>query len=176
MCLGVVIGHNFHSSFLSIFDPTSHTFFIIPFPLMFIFLMFLLCLILVHEQTTRTRFDWYYRSQWSTWLLTSWNSPVPPWPPNPVLELPWPLLPVPTVQSSRLPGHGAWVGVHPPHEDLNWLQGSLSVLQQDLPDRLPPFNELCPLILWGTHWTWPAQGRLLHQPPGLQWHCPMESW
>ena len=55
-----------------------------------------------------------------------------------------------TVQSSRLPRYGAWVGVHPLHEDFGWLQGSLLVLQQDLPDWLPLFDEPCPLILQGT--------------------------
>ena len=107
-----------------------------------------LCLIHAHEQTTRTHLivQLVTKTQ-STWLPTFWNSPVPLRPPDPVLELPWLPSLVPTVQSSRLPGHGAQVGVCPLHKDLGWSQGSSSVPQQDLPDQLPPFNELCPLIL-----------------------------
>ena len=72
-----------------------------------------------HEQSTRARFDWYYRTpnNSSTGLPTFRNSPVvvPPHP-DPVLE---PLLPppnAPTTQSSGLPGHGAQVGVRLLHE------------------------------------------------------------
>ena len=50
-----VIGHYFHSYFLSIFNPTSITFLTPSFPLMLIFFMFLfLCLIHAHKQMTRT--------------------------------------------------------------------------------------------------------------------------
>ena len=78
-----------------------------------------------HEQTTRTRFDWYYQTpnNSTTGLLTFRNSPAvfPPHP-DPAREPPLPppnaptTLPppnAPTTQSSRLPGHGARVGVCP---------------------------------------------------------------
>ena len=72
-----------------------------------------------HEQTTRTQFNWYYRTpnDTTTGLPTFRNSPavVPPHL-DPVLE---PLLPppnAPTTQSSRLPRHRAQVGVHPSRE------------------------------------------------------------
>ena len=92
------------------------TFLTPPFSLMLILVMlFPLCLH-AHERTTRTRFDWYYRTpnNLSTGLPTSQNSPVvvPPHP-DPALEPPLPPPNTPTTQSSRLPGHGAQVGVHP---------------------------------------------------------------
>ena len=77
-----------------------------PFPLMFIFLCSLF-LCFVHEQTTRTQFNWLLpvtKTQ-STWLPTSQNSPVPLQPPDLVLEPFWPLSPALTVQSSGLSGH-----------------------------------------------------------------------
>ena len=131
-----------------------------------------------HEQTTRTRFDWYYWSpnNSSTGLPTSRNSPVvvPP-PPDPVLEPPPPQPNAPTTQSSGLPGHGARVGVRPPHEDLGLSQGSSLVPQQDRPDRLLPCDELHPLILRETRHFLPEQGRSSHHPPGSQRHCPTGS-
>ena len=82
-----------------------------PFSFMLIFAMF----IHAHEQTTRTRFDWYDRTlnNSSTGLLTFRNSPVViPLRPDPVLEPHLPPPNAPTTQSSGLPGHGARVGVH----------------------------------------------------------------
>ena len=178
-----VIRHGFHSYFLSIFWSNFlhfpyHPFFL----LMFIFLMFPpLMSHHTHKQMTRKQFDWYYTSlprtiMRSTWLLIPQSNLVPLQPPDPALEPLWPPSLAPTVQSSGLPRHGVWVGVRPPHKDPDWLKGSSSVPQQDLPDWLPPFNKPRPQILQGTCQTWPAQGRLLHQPPGSQQHRPMESW
>ena len=145
----VVIRHNFHSYFLSIFDPTSLTFLTHPFPLMLIFLIFFLFYVSSHSQTDNKnviQLVWYRSTNSWHWLLDHqmiylaidpWNNPIPLWPLDPALELQPPST-VPIVQSSRLPGHGAQVGVCPPHKDLGWLQGSSSVPQQDLPDCLPP--------------------------------------
>ena len=115
------------------------------------YMFFSLCLISLTNRQQEHNSIGYYQSptQQSTWLLTSRNSPVLLRPPDPALELLQPPSLAPTVQSSRLPGHRAWVGVRPPHEDLSWSQGSLSVPQQDCPDWLPPCDKLCPLILWG---------------------------
>ena len=112
--------------FCSIFCPFSiqlHFTFLTPhlFPLCLLYHdypLMPLCLH-AHEQMTRTRFDWYYRTpnDLTTGLPTFRNSPVvvPPHP-DPARE---PLLPppnAPTTQSSGLPGHGARVGVRLLHE------------------------------------------------------------
>ena len=131
-----------------------------------------------HKQTTRTQFDWYYWSpnNSSTELLTFWNSPVVvPLHLDPVLEPP-PLPPnTPTTQSSRLPRHRAWVGVHPPHKDFWSWKGSSLLPQQDCPDQLPPCNKPCPLILRETCHFQLEQERSSHHPPGSQRHCPIGS-
>ena len=115
-----VIGHYFCTYFSSIFDPTSlHIPYPTPFSHMLISTMLvssmLLCLH-AHEQTTRTRFDWYNQTPnySTTGLLTFRNGPVVVLPhPDPVQELPLPPLNAPTTQSSRLPELGAQVGVRP---------------------------------------------------------------
>ena len=153
----------------------------------FLIIHFLSYVYHTHEQITRTQTNWYYTglptleiscqtTTQSTWLLKTQNNPIPLQSPDPVLELPWLPSPAPIVQSSRLPGHRAQVGVCPLHEDLSWSQGSSSVPQQDLPDRLPPFDKPCPWILWGMCQTLLEQGSSWHQPPGSQRHHPMESW
>ena len=108
-----------------------------PFSLMLIFAMFFL-LCLSHSRTDNKNTIQLVQlslNNSSTGLPTFRNSPVvvPPQP-DPVLEPP-PLPPnAPTTQSSRLPGHGAQVGVCPPHEDPWLLQGSSLVPQQDHPN------------------------------------------
>ena len=127
--------------FARIFRPFStqlHSTFLTPlFSFMLIFDM-LSPLCLSRSQTDdKNTFNWYYWSlnNSSTGLPTSRNSPVVV-PPHldPVLEPPPPPLNTPTTQSSRLPRHGAQVGVCPPHEG-SWLsKGSLLLPQQDRPN------------------------------------------
>ena len=174
-----VIGHYFLLIFLSIFDPTSLH---IPYPFFSPLCLSLLCSFLLcihtHERTTRTQYDWYNWSpnNSSTGLPTFRNSPVVvPLHLDPVLEPPPPPPNAPTTQSSRLPEHGAQVGVCPPHEDLWLSQGSSQVLQQDRPDRLLPCNEPRPLTLRETCHFLPEQGRSSHHPPGSQRHRPTGS-
>ena len=151
--------------FARIFCPFStqlhSTFLTPPFSLMPIFDMFIPLCFHAHEQTTRTQFDWYHQTpnNSSTGLPTSQNSPVvvPPHP-DPAQEPPQPPPNAPTTQSSRLPGHGARVGVRPPHEGFWSLTGSLLLLQQDRPDRLPPCNEPHPLTLREMRRFQPEQG------------------
>ena len=149
-----------------------------PFSFMLIFLYSLFFMPYPHSQTNnKNTFNCTmdHQTTWSTGLPTSQNSPVLPPQPDPAPEPSQLPLLTPTVQSSRLPRHGMWVGVHPPHEAPCWLQGSSSVPQQDRPDRLPPFYGLRPLTLQGIHWIQLEQGRSLHQPPGSQWHHPTGS-
>ena len=124
-----VIGHDFHSYFWSVFDPTSSLSFLYPFSFMSILLMsFAFMFQSCSQHTTRTQFDWYstglptpnigcQTATRSTWLPNPQNSPSLLRPPNPALELLWRPSLAPTIQSSRLPRHRAQVGVHRLHED-----------------------------------------------------------
>ena len=140
--------------FAHIFCPFSiqlhYTFLIPPFSFMLTFVMFSPYALSCSRTDNKNTIQLYNSSpnNSSTGLLTSRNSPVvvPPQP-DPVLEPPLPPPNTPTTQSSRLPGHGAQVGVRPPHEDFRSLKGSSLLLQQDCPDRLPPCDKPRPRIL-----------------------------
>ena len=178
----IVIRHDFHSSFWSIFDPTYSLSLLIPFS----FLMFIsLCFIMLTTRwqghnSTGIGTTTYFRHQLSdchmiTWLCCTQKSPSHLQPSNPVLEPPPQSSLLPTAQSSGLPKHGVRVGVHQLCEDPNWLQGSSEVLQQDLPDLEPPFKELHSWTFQGMSLFQLEQGRSVHQPPGSQWHHPTGS-
>ena len=170
--------------FRSIFDPTSSLSLLIPFSFTYVYLSYAsshswqnnkdtIWLVTVYQ----TIYSWHWLSDCHTitWLWSPRNSPSLMQPPNPVLEPLWRPALAPINQSSGLPKHGVWVGVHQLHKDPNWLQGSSKVPQQDLPNLELPFVKPHPQTFWGTSLFWPEQGRSVHQPPGSQWHCPTES-